>query len=123
MIIETEYLALKREVAESKRDLDDTNTHTHTALVGKRNILSHKPSKTRDADVIENEVDIKQYALDRIVGRTQRNERLQYVVRSNGHVSKDARGKHSEHLHHHVIARYLQRIGKKTTTANVQASK
>lgn len=150
-IIRNEYQAPKGDVAESEQyDTDKRPTKpTPTAI---ENIDAHQPRESKDLhasdenkeqrplerietqgthsgkpvtrwiNVNKDDVDTREYAVQRIVRHTEKDGRTHYVVQWQGCTSKDDTVEPQEHLPDHYITQYWWRICKLMTTAQTRPS-
>lgn len=87
-ISEKEYQARKGKAAESGRcDMEDINTPSTPAV--SKEIDGHEPGEVRAFNVSNDQVGTKQYAVELIVGHTQGNGKMRYVVRWCGNTFKE----------------------------------
>lgn len=79
-IVGNEYQAQEGEFTGSARcDTDDIITNL--APVAGKNIDVYEPRESKDADVENEEVEIRDNDGERIVGQKQRNDKTHYIVR------------------------------------------
>lgn len=83
---------------------------------------AHGLRDSTDLTVNDDEFNTKEYALERIVGHTQRNSKTTYFIRWYEYVCKEDTVDLPELLPDHLITRFWCRIGKRTTVANAHRS-
>lgn len=90
---------------------EEPDTKELAALIMEKSTVGHNAKNTME------------YAVERIVGLTEKNGKLHFIVRWYGYKSTDNTGLPPEDLPSHLVTRYWRRIRQLPLTAQTSQSK